>query len=64
MLRLVYNVLKNSAKKSKMVDVKPVGRWSLKKNNNQQDNWVDWTTVDHCGVCDKHLVEFRVKKIK
>ena len=62
MIRIIFNVVKNSAKVSKSSYVKPVGRWSWKKNNNQQDNWIDWSTVDNCGVCDKHLAKIRTKK--
>ena len=30
-----------------------LGRWNIKKNNNQINNIVDWANVDHCGSCKK-----------
>jgi hypothetical protein len=37
--------------------VKPLGRWGVEKNPNQQEYASNWASADHCGVCHDHLTE-------
>lgn len=37
--------------------VKPLGRWGVEKNPNQQEYVSNWASADHCGVCNDHLAE-------
>ena len=35
--------------------IRPLGRWGVDKNYEQQEHTSNWASADHCGVCHDHL---------